>query len=73
LRLLRSRYGQNLPIHRLLYQTNTGSDRENVQSVFVWRCLQPFGTVQLGFQRGPLRLGSQTDESAVFVKATAVF
>lgn len=59
---------------RLLYQTNRGSDRENVQAIFVWRYLPPFGTVQLAFQRGPLRLGSQAgDENALFVKATAVF
>jgi hypothetical protein len=59
---------------RLLYQTNSGSDRENMQAVFVWRYLPPFGTVQLAFQRGPLRLGSQAaDENALFVKATAVF
>jgi hypothetical protein len=59
---------------RLLYQLNTGGDRENVQAVFVWRYLPPFGTVQLAFQRGPLRLGSQAgDESALFVKGTAVF
>lgn len=58
---------------RLLYQTNTGSDRENVQAVFVWRYRPPFGTVQMAFQRGPLRLGSQTDESALFVKGTVVF
>jgi hypothetical protein len=58
---------------RLLYQTNTGSDRKNVQAVFVWRYLPPFGTLQLAFQRGPLRLGSQIDESALFVKGTVVF
>ena len=58
---------------RLLYQTNTGSDRQNVQAVFVWRYLPPFGTVQLAVQRGPLRLGSEADESALFVKGTVVF
>lgn len=59
---------------RLLYQTNTGSDRENVQAVFVWRYRPPFGTLQLAFQRGPLRLGTQAgDENALFVKGTAVF
>ncbi len=58
---------------RLLYQTNTGSDRENVQAVFVWRYLPPFGTVQLAFQRGPLRLGSPGEASALFMKGTVVF
>lgn len=59
---------------RLLYQTNTGNHREHVQAVFVWRYLPPFGTVQLAFQRGPLRLGSQAgDENALFVKGTVVF
>ena len=59
---------------RVLYQTNRGSDRENVQAVFVWRYLPPFGLVQLAFQRGPLRLGTQAgDENALFVKGTVVF
>jgi hypothetical protein len=58
---------------RLMYQTNTGRDRENLQAVFVWRYRPPFGTLQLAFQRGPLRLGSDTDESALFVKGTVVF
>jgi hypothetical protein len=58
---------------RLMYQANTGSNRENLQAVFVWRYRPPFGSLQLAFQRGPLRLGSETDESALFVKGTVVF
>jgi hypothetical protein len=40
--------------------------------VFEWCYRPPFGTPQPPFQRGPVRLGSETDECAPFVKGTVV-
>lgn len=59
---------------RLFYQTNSAIDRRNVQAVFVWRYLPPFGTVQLAFQRGTAAFGTRSGQgNTLFLKATAVF
>jgi hypothetical protein len=59
---------------RLFYQTNSAIDRRNVQAVFVWRYLPPFGTLQLAFQRGTAAFGARSAQgNTLFLKATTVF
>ncbi|MGQ0640821.1 MAG: DUF5916 domain-containing protein [Gemmatimonadaceae bacterium] len=59
---------------RLFYQTNSVIERRNVQAVFVWRYLPPFGTLQLAFQRGTAAFGTRSEQgNTLFLKATAVF
>jgi hypothetical protein len=59
---------------RLFLQTNSAIDRNNVQAVFVYRYLPPFGTVQLAYQRGTAAFGQRsTQGNTIFLKATTVF
>ncbi len=59
---------------RAFLQTNSVIDRRNVQAVFVYRYLPPFGTLQLAYQRGTAEFGERSDQGdTLFVKATAVF
>jgi hypothetical protein len=59
---------------RLFFQTNTAIDRKNVQAVFVYRYLPPFGTIQLAYQRGTAAFGERsTQGNTLFLKATTVF
>ena len=58
---------------RVFFQTNSVLDGRNVQAVFVYRCLPPFGTVQLAFQRGTAEFGARSDQGhTLFVKVTTV-
>jgi uncharacterized protein DUF5916 len=59
---------------QLFYQTNSAIDRNNIQAVFVYRYLPPFGTLQLAFQRGTARFGERSEQgNTLFLKATWVF
>lgn len=59
---------------RLFLQTNSAIDRNNVQAVFVYRYLPPFGTLQLAYQRGTAAFGQRsTQGNTLFLKATTVF
>jgi hypothetical protein len=59
---------------RVFYQTNSSIDRENIQAVFVYRYLPPFGTVQLAFQRGTADFNEPSDQgNTLFLKGTVVF
>jgi hypothetical protein len=59
---------------RLFFQTNSAIDRRNVQAVFVWRYLPPFGTLQAAFQRGTAAFGQRSEQgNTFFLKATTVF
>ena len=59
---------------RLFFQTNSAIERNNVQAVFVWRYLPPFGTIQIAYQRGTAGFGERsTQGNTLFVKATTVF
>jgi hypothetical protein len=59
---------------RLFLQTNSAIERNNVQAVFVWRYLPPFGTVQIAYQRGTAGFGERsTQGNTLFVKTTTVF
>jgi hypothetical protein len=59
---------------RVFFQTNSAIDRKNLQAVFVWRYLPPFGTIQVAYQRGTAAFGQRSDQGhTVFLKATTVF
>lgn len=59
---------------RVFFQTNSSIDRRNLQAVFVWRYLPPFGTVQLAYQRGTAAFGQPSDQgNTLFLKMTTVF
>jgi hypothetical protein len=58
---------------RLFLQTNSAIDRRNLQAVFVYRYLPPFGTVQVAFQRGTAEFGQRSSQgNTLFVKVTTV-
>jgi hypothetical protein len=59
---------------RLFFQTNSAIERNNVQAVFVYRYLPPFGTFQVAYQRGTAGFGERsTQGNTLFVKTTTVF
>jgi hypothetical protein len=59
---------------RLFFQTNSAIDRNNVQVLFVYRYLPPFGTIQVAYQRGTAAFGQRsTQGNTLFLKATTVF
>ena len=58
----------------MFFQTNSAIDRKNVQAVFVYRYLPPFGTIQVAYQRGTAAFGQRsTQGDTLFLKATTVF
>ena len=58
---------------RVFFQTNSAIDRRNVQAVFVYRYLPPFGTVQVAYQRGTAEFGERSNQgNTLFVKITTV-
>ncbi|MCH8992459.1 MAG: hypothetical protein IIA44_12025 [Acidobacteria bacterium] len=58
---------------RVFFQTNSTIDRRNVQAVFVYRYLPPFGTLQIAYQRGTAEFGARSNQGhTVFVKLTTV-
>lgn len=59
---------------RVFFQANSAIERTNVQAVFVWRYLPPFGTLQVAYQKGTAAFGQRSDQGhTLFVKAAAVF
>ena len=59
---------------RLFFQTNSAIDRNNLQALFVYRYLPPFGTIQVAYQRGTAAFGQRsTQGNTLFLKATTVF
>jgi len=59
---------------RLFLQTNSAIDRRNIQAVFVYRYMPPFGTIQVAYQRGTAEFGERSDQgNTLFTKITTVF
>ena len=59
---------------RLFFQTNSAIERNNIQAVFVYRYLPPFGTIQVAYQRGTAGFGERSSQgNTLFVKTTTVF
>ena len=66
-------FTKDLYLH-VFFQTNSAIDRRNLQAVFVWRYLPPFGTIQLAYQRGTAAFGQRSAQgSPLFLKTTTVF
>ncbi len=58
---------------RVFFQTNSAIDRRNVQAVFVYRYLPPFGTLQVAYQRGTAQFGQRSNQGhTLFLKLTTV-
>lgn len=58
---------------RVFSQTNSSLDRVNIQAVFVYRYMPPFGSVQLAYQRGNAGFGQRSAQgNTLFVKLTTV-
>jgi hypothetical protein len=58
---------------KLFFQTNSAIDRRNLQAVFVYRYLPPFGTFQVAYQRGTAAFGQRSDQGhTLFLKLTTV-
>jgi hypothetical protein len=59
---------------RVFFQTNSAIERNNIQAVFVYRYLPPFGTIQMAYQRGTAAFGQRSTQGhTLFLKATTVF
>ena len=59
---------------QLFYQSNVRIDRNNLQAVFVYRYLPPFGTIQAAFQKGTAEFGQESSQgSTLFLKVSTVF
>ena len=59
---------------QLFYQSNARIDRNNLQAVFVYRYLPPFGTIQVAFQNGTGEFGEESSQgNTLFLKASTVF
>ncbi|MFC1557897.1 DUF5916 domain-containing protein [candidate division KSB1 bacterium] len=59
-------YQSRYKVNRLLGNTAYDLDRENIQLVFVWRFLPPFGSIQLAYQEGATRITEVDDRSKTF-------
>lgn len=58
---------------RVFFQTKSVINRRNVQAVFVYRYLPPFGTIQGAYQRGTAEFGPPSEQGhTLFLKITTV-
>ena len=73
--VVRSNYYFNKDLFlKLFFQTNTVIDKKNVQVLFIWRFLPPFGSLQIAYQRGTSRFGTKSDQgNTLFTKLAWVF
>jgi len=59
---------------KLFAQTNEAIDKVNVQALWVWRFIPPFGSLQVAFQTGTSDLGQvSTQGDTLFTKLSWVF
>ncbi|MFC1563348.1 DUF5916 domain-containing protein [candidate division KSB1 bacterium] len=59
-------YQSKYAVKRLLGNVDYELDRENIQLVFVWRFLPPFGSVQFAYQEGATRITETDNRSKTF-------
>ncbi|MBN2431126.1 MAG: carbohydrate binding family 9 domain-containing protein [Acidobacteria bacterium] len=73
--VLRSQYYFHRDLYvKLFFQTNSVISKENVQTVFVWRFLPPFGAFQLAYQYGTSALGTESAQGhTLFSKLSWLF
>ena len=58
---------------QLFYQSNVRLERNNLQAVFVYRYLPPFGTIQVAFQKGTAEFGQESSQgNTLFLKVSTV-
>ena len=59
---------------RLFVQTNTAIDKDNIQALWVWRFMPPFGSLQLAYQTGTSEQGQVSEQpDTFFAKLSWVF
>jgi len=59
---------------KVFFQTNSSISKENVQALWEWRFLPPFGTLQIAYQRGTSEQGQESDQGdTLFSKLAWVF
>ncbi len=59
---------------KLFAQTNDAIDKVNVQALWVWRFLPPFGSIQVAYQTGTSERGEVSDQGdTLFAKLSWVF
>ena len=59
---------------KLFLQTNSATDKLNVQAVWEWRFIPPFGSIQVAYQRGTSEIGEEsTQGNTLFTKLSWVF
>ena len=59
---------------KLFVQTNSATDKLNIQAVWVWRFIPPFGSLQVAYQRGTSEIGEVSDQGhTLFTKLSWVF
>lgn len=59
---------------KLFVQTNSAIDKLNIQAVWVWRFIPPFGSLQVAYQRGTSEIGEVSDQgNTFFTKLSWVF
>jgi len=59
---------------KLFLQTNSAIDKLNVQAVWVWRFIPPFGSLQVAYQRGTSEIGEMSEQGdTLFTKLSWVF
>jgi len=59
---------------KLFLQTNSAIDKLNVQAVWVWRFIPPFGSLQVAYQRGTSEIGEVSEQGdTLFTKLSWVF
>jgi hypothetical protein len=73
--LIRSNYYFNKDLFlKFFFQTSSVLDKKNIQVVFVWRFLPPFGSLQLAYQKGTSKFGTKSDQgNTFFTKLSWVF
>ena len=59
-------YQSKYTVNRLVRDTDYDLDRENIQIVFVWRFLPPFGSIQFAYQEGATRITELNDRGRTF-------
>jgi hypothetical protein len=66
-------FNPNLLI-RVFFQSNSAIDKDNIQTLLVWRFLPPFGSLQVAYQRGTAEFGTPSEQGdTLFTKLQWVF
>lgn len=59
---------------KLFVQTNSAIDKDNIQALWVWRFMPPFGSLQLAYQTGTSEQGQVSEQpDTYFAKLSWVF